>query len=312
MTFKAPRPDQITRIISHRSCADGFASALILRACYPDARVEFIQHETPSQRELDPSDGCAIFCDITPHESNAQAFADAGHYCLDHHKTQKHIVEMFGDRGVFAEEGERTSGAGLAFKVFEQRMPLYERKEELRDFTELACIYDTWVRDSPRWKEASEQAGYLHFLGQERAMARKSIALTKEEKMFARVLSERHLENAKKAYEERILPIGNFGVFADDEEGRLINEVADHAREVGSNYTAIIGFQTKPQDEITLRYKFSVRRVDPTYDCSKATRFFGGGGHSGAGGFSSETDYDLSGFDFVARYYEGFYEGTKG
>ena len=292
--FKAPQKDEVTRIISHKGCADGIASALILRACYPDASVQFVQYEHPNQKELDPNKGIAIFCDITPHPSNAKAFADAGHYCLDHHKTGREIVELFGDRGLYASEEEGLSGAGLALKVLKQVGPVYGRVPQVEDMAELACIYDTWQRDHERWDEASAQANYFHFIGEERAMNRDTIALTKEERGFARVLQERHLENAQRALEERISRISDFGVFQDNHDGRLVNEVADLSRKRGHSYKAIVGYTVKPVGFAMTQCKFSLRRVRSDFDCAKASKESGGGGHSGAGAFSKNLSYTES------------------
>lgn len=154
-------------IVTHESCADGIASAIILRDALLNARVEFVQYNTPAHRDLRVTPGM-LLCDMTPPAARVQEFVDAGAIVLDHHKGALEIVEAFGDRGVFADETTEpgVSGATLAFR--EVWMPLSgdvpaDTARWLHDFSSLAGIRDTWQRDHARWREACAQAAALRF-----------------------------------------------------------------------------------------------------------------------------------------------------
>jgi len=73
---------KVTKLITHDSCADGLASAMIVKDALPAVEVVFAQYGTPSLEELEPSPGL-LFCDLTPPRARAQAFADAGAICAD-------------------------------------------------------------------------------------------------------------------------------------------------------------------------------------------------------------------------------------
>ena len=104
-------------IVSHENCADGLASAMILKDVLPKAKVVFLQYGTPDHVNLVAEEGM-IFCDFSPPPARAQEFVDVGAIVLDHHKTAKAVVALFGDLGVFADEKDDpgVSGAVLAYR----------------------------------------------------------------------------------------------------------------------------------------------------------------------------------------------------
>ena len=163
------------------ACADGLASALILRDAFPDAEVRFLVHGTPEYAALAASPG-QIFCDVTPPEIRVSEFVDAGAIVLDHHKSARHVVEAFGEKGVYAspEEDPGVSGALLAHRVWVQvkrtsnsRLPdgwdhegwsqLAELEEFIFYFASLIGVRDTWQKDSPLWGAACRLSATLLF-----------------------------------------------------------------------------------------------------------------------------------------------------
>lgn len=159
---------QVRTIVTHEGCADGIASAIILRDALPNARVEFVQYNTPAHRDLRATPGM-LFCDMTPPAARVQEFVEAGAIVLDHHKGAREIVEAFGERGVFADEATEPghSGAGLAFGEvwLVARRPFVRPQwaDFMADFARLAGIRDTWQRDHHRWRKACAQAAALRF-----------------------------------------------------------------------------------------------------------------------------------------------------
>jgi hypothetical protein len=128
----------VRKLIVHGPCADGRASALILRDALPEREILHVQYSTPEHKALVPEPG-VLFCDFSPWVERvegqmtaagrelAQRWVDAGAIVLDHHTGTADLVAMFGERGVFADvkTGPGVSGAMLAFREVWQ--PLEER-----------------------------------------------------------------------------------------------------------------------------------------------------------------------------------------
>lgn len=167
INFKALAKGPI-EIITHASCPDGMASAMILWdaiCCSPIAdqgvTVTFTKHGDKHLRM--PRGGC-IFVDIAPPEEYADEWLVEGAIVLDHHKKQEEIVQLFVDRdqGVFADETQDPgiSGAMLAYFA---AIAIGGGCHKIRIFAEVAGIRDTWQRDSPLWHRACGQASALMF-----------------------------------------------------------------------------------------------------------------------------------------------------
>lgn len=151
---------RVTKLITHDSCADGLASAMIVRDALPHVEVVFAQHGTPSLEALPASSGL-LFCDISPPRGRAAEFVEAGAIVLDHHKHSRDIVALFGDRGVFADEDgdPGVSGAQLAhLHVWRGAIALRQddRRVLLQDFAHLVGVRDTWQTKSPSWEMAND------------------------------------------------------------------------------------------------------------------------------------------------------------
>lgn len=185
----------VRTLITHASCPDGLASALVVRDAYPGVQVMFLQYDTPEHQALVPEPG-TVFCDFTPWvereqaarlsvldswlpgksgrpmtdrgRAQAQSWVNAGATVLDHHAGVDDIVALFGERGVYSDE-PGVSGASLAHRVL--WAPLAGSSTELRSmvarFVHLAGVRDTWQRQSADWKAACEQAAVLSFYSTE-------------------------------------------------------------------------------------------------------------------------------------------------
>lgn len=117
MTIDLAKLEAVTTIVTHANCMDGLASAMILLDVLPSAKIVFCQYNTPDYLNL-PATPNMLFCDITPPRDRAAEFVTAGSIVLDHHKTAKDIVLMFGANGVFGDEiaNPGISGAMLAYQ----------------------------------------------------------------------------------------------------------------------------------------------------------------------------------------------------
>jgi hypothetical protein len=148
---------QVTKLVTHDHCADGLASAMIVRDALPHAEVVFAQYNTPSLEDLPATPGL-LFCDITPPRARAAEFVAAGAIVLDHHAHARDIVELFGERGHFADELEwpGVSGACLAYQAIWLEFHPQDRRNTVREFARLVGIRDTWQKESPDWDHAND------------------------------------------------------------------------------------------------------------------------------------------------------------
>lgn len=185
MKFDGP----VRVIATHDRCADGTASALLLKDAFPEARAVFLRHGTPAYENF-PAEPGTLFCDICPPRERAAEFLRAGAWVLDHHETTADIARAFEERGrgAYADAGQRpgVSGAWLAFS--EVWLPEREPGADLADlspfdaggevlraighsglayhaarFAALAGFYDTWQKQDARWTDARAQAALLRF-----------------------------------------------------------------------------------------------------------------------------------------------------
>lgn len=172
--IKIEKLKQVKTVVVHAHCPDGMASAILLKDALPHARVVFLQHGTKEAEEFHAVPGL-LYCDFCPPEKRAMEFVDAGTVVLDHHKTSKNTVMMFGDNGVYADnevdtEDKAVSGAMLAYRhvwnpiagTTNWSTARYTRDRAM-NFALLAGIRDTWQSKSDLWKDACAQAEALMF-----------------------------------------------------------------------------------------------------------------------------------------------------
>jgi len=168
----------IKHIIAHDNCADGVASAMILKDVLPNADVRFIQYGTEEQLKLPAVEGM-IFGDFSPHISRVKEFLDVGAVVLDHHGgPAESVTKMFIEQGLGAFASEATdpgkSGALLAYdnvwlpmskEVLKDRDPVssLHHLEVVRTLAVQAGVYDTWQTKNSLWLIACEQKEALHF-----------------------------------------------------------------------------------------------------------------------------------------------------
>ncbi len=269
----------IKQIIVHADCPDGLASAMILRLRYPEATVHFLQYNTPELAAFQPAPG-QVWCDFSPPVDRAAEFVAAGAYVLDHHKTAKDVVAMFGERGLFADEKEQpgVSGAVLAAK-FTDASP------EVTSFARIVGVRDTWQKNSPLWKEACDFSEALMFWPSDTWLYTPPsgwYGLTG----VGHILESKHQELCKKTLKDACRVIVNRLSL---EDLRVVifqgpSHVASDAAEIeGPMADVVVGFSYFVENENSF-VSYSVRSRG-TFDCGAFAKQHGGGGHSGAGGF---------------------------
>ena len=154
MSIPTPKLRAVRHIIAHDNCPDGVASAMILKQVLPDAKVSFVQYNTPEHESMAPEEH-ALFCDFSP--ATPEGWVEKGAIVLDHHKTAKTVVEAFGELGVYADEAAEPGVCGALLAYREVWLQLakeqYEGEAEVVEtFSTLAGIRDTWQKHDSRWR----------------------------------------------------------------------------------------------------------------------------------------------------------------
>jgi len=281
MTLSTTDLRSVRTIVTHANCPDGIASAMILSHALPDAYVAFVQYGTPEHERMLAEPGM-LFCDITPPRERAMEFAEAGAIVLDHHKGARDIVEVFGERGVYADEqaDPGVSGAMLAFS--EVYRPLFGLHEQVADFATLAGIRDTWQTKHSRWKEACEQAEALKFFGFQGPLGR--AWLSEQEEYVGTLLFEKKLAAARSIAETGLYKLGNWRLFNDG--GGRTSDVAEVVRELEPQVDGVVGFHYAVTSDGKMNLVFSMRSGRDGVDVAAIAKANGGGGHTRAAGFS--------------------------
>jgi oligoribonuclease NrnB/cAMP/cGMP phosphodiesterase (DHH superfamily) len=301
MSLSFDKIRNIREIVVHAHCADGMASALILRDVLPRANIRFIQYDTPEHKQLKPEAGL-LFCDFSPHRDSVKTFVDAGAVVLDHHKSQKDVVEAFGENGIYADEKDHPGvcGAVLAYAEVWRRLML-EKGVLMSSKNEALCaerfaldigVYDTWQRTDPGWTRARRVTELMHFYSLEHwpsggLFSFANEAMWAERMDVAALLVEKKDVRVQKAIE-------NSFVFTTAKGTRVllfdgVAETSDAAEMLGDKNDLIVGFKYVVQNGCVVQLRFSTRS-HTGFDCLALAKRYGGGGHTAAAGFSLHVD----------------------
>lgn len=307
----------VRSIVTHDSCPDGTASALILKDAL-DVPVRFIQYGSEDHKNLTPEPGM-LFCDITPTADRAKEFVEAGAIVLDHHKTARAVVEQFGENGVFADEASEPGvcGAVLAFRhvwhpLLGQDFEAHSRFSFVKAFATLAGVRDTWQKQNPLWEEACTQAGVLHFIPNEHwlKLGLRSLATNwgrdyewlgkllrdKQDSDTARLASKSRLFTTQAGTRVAVIPSKN---------------TSDVAEMLGGKVDLLVGFGYTFEEGAEAPILILSTRSHSTFNCASFCRAFGGGGHTRAAGCSfSVTSEMLNPYTFVESLIKKWEEGV--
>lgn len=273
----------------HESCPDGTASAMICRvALGPDVEFHSIQYGTKHMEEIEPREG-QLFIDITPPISRWEEWKNFSPIVLDHHETAKHVTEGLG--GIYG-LNETHSGAMLAFDHVLSAFAETMKADDLckwKEFAELAMVRDTWKKDDARWKDACAQAKALQFHGSKKLInvagsgefpfgEFRALGLS----LFEQAENKTKLV-AKTAYLKSIqTEKGELKTaFFNCTEG-IISDVANLLLEEGSDIA--IGYFHIFEGG-SLKIQVSIR-THGKVSASAIAKYYGGGGHERAAGFS--------------------------
>lgn len=314
----------IRRLVTHANCADGMASAILVKNALPSVEVQFVTHGSPEHRALKPELGM-LFVDFTPFVDQSmnptaaevadrvQHFVEAGALVLDHHKQQRLVVEAFGGNGVFADELLHPGVAGATLALDHVWLPLLEEqrlthhtwlparsaiKDVLGARAQLACelarlaaIRDTWRKDDPDWIEASALSETLRFFPAAHWMGAAGAGGTLPldwERMVGRVaVWAEHERMLRRAEDVAILQLGRT-ISESLTPGQGVRVALINTRRAEDLAEFL---RARGEANILVGYQFvgadRLRlslRADTTLDVGHMAKQLGGGGHSRAAG----------------------------
>lgn len=292
----------VKRVIVHKNCPDGLASAMILHHALPSARIEFVQYGE-ERNSLQPSEGI-LFCDMSPPENRVQEFINAKAVVLDHHEGQQNIVELFKKNGSFGYE-PGVSGAVLAYK--EIWIPIMGNKFEdnhcdlIERFATMVGIVDTWQRHDPNWEEAQSTCCALMFYGPDfffNCRQTNLPILFQDELEVGRLIYKKRQKRCIQIIENSMIYImqpGIFeaGIFEDSSDDKIISDVSDTMRQDPrmKNIDICVGF-SMIISEAKPNWRYSLRSVNEKINVNLIAKASGGGGHAKAAGMVSTIGLD--------------------
>lgn len=278
---------EVSTIVSHADCPDGIASALILRAALPEAKVLFVEHNTPEQAALPATRGM-LFCDVVPPRDRVTEFVDVKAIVLDHHKGARDVVEAFGERGVFADEKAEPGMSGAPLAHREVFCALCDDHPDVQRFARLAGIRDCWLTDDPDWEEAAAQSSALLFFGYERLAEQippdAPPHLTETQMSVGRAQRATRLATASETADNKLHRLRE-GVAVYNDRDRLLSDVAGLAFERDPTLRVVCGFHYKVTSDGAMLLVCSLRSKPDDVDVAAIAKAQGGGGHTCAAGF---------------------------
>jgi uncharacterized protein len=298
-------PSTIRRIISHENCPDGLASAILAKLAAPEAVVEFCQYNTPQHRGLVPSSD-TVFVDFSPHRGiNAEAWAATPNvWVLDHHEHAKDIVELFGDRGIYG--GVLRSGAWLVWQYL-----LNCAEGSAANFAVLASIRDTWLTSDPEWPAACALAKLLMAVDRDIWLRspHHAIKACEESEWIGFALAETEKIKAQRVLDHEVLrkSHGGYEVGMFTGQGELSSMVGELGRAAGLDVTVCCLMVYDREKGHKLVYSM---RSGERVDVGAMAKFYGGGGHARAAGFT--VDLVTNPYDRWVTLFGGWLEVRSG
>ena len=287
---------KVNHIVTHENCADGLASAMILRQVYQDAKVTFCQYGTKELAEL-PAEPGILFCDMSPPLGRAVEFQAARSIVLDHHKQIKNMVLEFQEMGLgyFADEEKEPGVSGSVLAFTKVLRPMWEPTGSvpdivIRQLAYLVGIRDTWQRQDPLWYSACNWAAGLKFYGEKRCLEGSFYDWWDIPHVGA-IVVENAANRLKKTLEGAHRFTTSSGTRVVLFEG--LSATSDAAELIGEEADLVVGFGCWQGDDGNLGYVYSCRS-HTNFDCGAFCKQMGGGGHTKAAGFRDTVGPDTA------------------
>jgi oligoribonuclease NrnB/cAMP/cGMP phosphodiesterase (DHH superfamily) len=273
---------EITKIVTHAGCPDGYASARILSRHFPDAEILYMRHGSEELKSLEASPGM-LFCDMTPPRERVEEFIAVDSVVLDHHVTARDITERFPTHLY----SETRCGAELACDYLE----VCRREGSVHSWTggwvethlaRVIGIRDLWKRDDKDWDLACTYATALCHTGERfDSLLPTDIEISIAHKIIER--SDERIACFVERHEYSLITAGGHVVAVFPARGLSISD-AGHALISAGVADATAAYY----DSTGLhgwRRNWSLRCRDGL-DVSAVAAALGGGGHKTAAGFT--------------------------
>lgn len=277
-----------TRIVVHKrnatsACADGRATALILKTALPWCDVREIAYDSPEHRNLVAEPGL-IFGDFTPPKDRIPEFVAAGAVVLDHHDPK--LVSPFGERGVWGDNAKQESGAALAYlEVFPSDGTNVLVEHALMRLAVLTAVRDTWHPKDPRWEEACGVSMALTFPSLDEVLAMDPRRILP----FAQTMGPMMLRRAKERAHDALVTAVRFTVrgtrVAVISHHDAISDVAEAMGDGEGGADIVAAFEYIHEVGPTVRMVVHLRSRG-SVNVQALAEHHGGGGHEKASGFS--------------------------
>lgn len=268
--------NQKTMCIYHDNCADGFASAWVVREALGEENVEFIAANY-QQDPPDVTDREVLIVDFSYKSDVMEAMAHVAKRItvLDHHKTaQEDLEHLLAHGTVLGKFDMSKAGAGLTWEFMfpNKPMPLLLQHIQDRDLwvwqlegtKEITTALFSYPFEFKLWDRLIQQVGILHEEG--------TVLLRKQQQDLENIIETGSYRDTIAGYE---IPVVNAPMlFASD---------ACHMMAEGELFAACY-------TESKNTRKYSLRSRTNGIDVSKIAKQFGGGGHKHAAGFSIPKD----------------------
>jgi hypothetical protein len=287
----------IKTIITHENCADGVVSAMFLHDVIPEAEIRFVQYGTEERLTLEATPGM-LFCDFTPHPDHVQKFVEAGSIVLDHHKGAQGDVAAFGENGVFGDEVGQPGVCGAVLAYREVWLPMsHDLPESSRMIGEeialLTGVRDTWLNKHPLWEAACIAATALRpstsvFPAESWLTLKHPFSLENQKWWAGRFEVGEWLNRKKNQSVEKALKGAHHFTSSRGTRVVLFSGItlsSDAAESVGATADLVVGFDYVGIEAGAGTLVFSTRS-HTDFNCVSFCKFWGGGGHTKAAGFS--------------------------
>lgn len=275
----SPRPLLITD-----TDLDGSCCAFMVKATYPNAEVEFEDHDTVESRVEEIVDNglgnydLLIIADMLPNDESLvrrlhETLPDGAVRIFDHHQDQEYLNELEGCTHDF----DRCSGLITAYEL--------EVEDDLLDFAELVDVWDRYLDDHEDFDHAFELNLLHKFIGQKNFVERGPQAEFDEVDEAIVSGMKRKIDSQSKAALENLRKFRDtegrvFAFAVGFESPSVAHAVYEKHREV--DYVAV----WEPHYGSMSMYS----RKGTGTDVSKIAKSMGGGGHENASGFPTKPD----------------------
>lgn len=285
--------------VYHSNCSDGISSAWCIQQKYPDIAYIGMKagKDIPNKYLFTYNNKSIIFVDICPSKISLEYLLENAKHItiLDHHKTNKDFITKYSNNKLSVKFDMNLSGCQLSWNYI---YPNIERPW----FIDYIADRDLWTFKLPNSRlinMALFEFDYINFKGLDK-LYKKYNTENEKEKFFEntllpniKIINEKNnkiIENTiQRASKAKItindityiiwISFSTLGILKSDLGNRLMN--IEFNDDTEPDFVAVVEYNF-PNDE----WWYSLRSKSDKTDVSVIAKYFGGGGHPCASGFT--------------------------